>query len=294
MAGVTWGTTYNITYKSERNLDDSILHCMNIVDNSLSPFVNDSQISLINRNEICQTDTHFRNVFELSQKVCSISNGAFDPTVAPLINLWGFGYKKDATDSPTQEQIDTALNTVGILQCHIDRQDILYKKDQNTEFNFSAIAKGYGVDLIAEMLERNQCSNYMVEIGGEIRLNGQNPRGADWIIQIDAPVNDPLAHEQLVKLHITDCAIATSGNYRNNRMVGDSLIYHTISAATGYPAPTKTLSATIIAPTCAFADALATSTMAIPTDEAIDMLNQIQQIKYLVVTADTIISNIEP
>ncbi len=293
VAGATWGTTYHITYKAASDLNDTILHQMRMVDFSLSPFVEESLISKINQGDSAKADALFEEVFALSQRVCSISGGAFDPTISPLINLWGFGYKEGLEAGPTPEQIDSALASVGILQCSIAPDGQVIKKSPATEFNFSAIAKGYGVDLIAKALERNGCHDYMVEVGGELALAGKNSRGEDWRIQVDAPVDDPTAHSQLAVIAITDCAIATSGNYRNNRLLGDSLVYHTISTITGRPALTSTLSATIIAPDCAFADALATSAMALPTGEAVKMLDSLEDIGYILVSSDTILSNME-
>lgn len=292
VAGATWGTTYHITYKSDRDLNDSITHQMQLIDNSLSPFNNESLITKINRGDSVVADSLFSEVFALSQQVCSISGGAFDPTISPLINLWGFGYKQGTDSMPSPSQIADALASVGIRNCQITDDGYVMKKSTKTEFNFSAIAKGYGVDLIARMLQRNGCHNYMVEVGGEMALAGLNPRGEDWHIQVDAPVNDPTAHDQLTVLALTDCCIATSGNYRNFRQLGDSLVYHTISPRTGYPALTSTLSATIIAPTCALADALATSSMALPTDSALIMLKRQPNIDYLLVTQDSIYSSI--
>lgn len=292
VAGATWGTTYHITYKSDKDLNDSIVHQMRLIDDSLSPFNKESIITKINRGDSVTVDSLFFEVFTLSQQMCSISGGAFDPTISPLINLWGFGYKQGTDSMPPKVKIDEAMASVGIRDCQITSDGYVTKKSPDTEFNFSAIAKGYGVDIIARMLNRNGCHDYMVEVGGEMALAGMNPRGEEWRIQVDAPVNDPTAHNQLTVLSLTDCCIATSGNYRNNRQLGDSLVYHTISTRTGYPALTSTLSATIIAPTCALADALATSAMALPTDSAIIMLKRQPSVDYLLVTSDSIFTNL--
>ncbi len=292
VAGATWGTTYHITYKSAPDLNDSILHQMRLVDASLSPFNKESAVSRINRGDTLVSDLWFQEIFRLSQMACSISSGAFDPTISPLINIWGFGYKPGSDSMPSRDLIDSALSSVGILQCTLSPTGTLHKKSPTTEFNFSAIAKGFGVDRIAEMLERNGCHDYLVEIGGEMALAGKNPRGEDWRIQVDAPSTDATAHEQLTVLSLTDCCIATSGNYRNNHILGDSLVYHTISTRTGYPALTSTLSATIVAPTCALADALATSAMAMPADSAVAMLKALPEIRYLLVIGDSIKTNL--
>lgn len=277
LSGNAWGTTYHITYQSPANLDKEILDVIQMVDASLSPFNPNSNISAINSSASQMADSRFRDVFSISQRICSISGGAFDPTVAPLVNLWGFGYK-DADSIPDSTQIARALASVGILECNIDADGRVTKKNPDTEFNFSAIAKGYGVDQVASLLRDKGCENFMVEIGGELSLAGKNRHGEKWRIQVDAPDMDlrgVIEHNRLDVLSITDCGIATSGNYRNFRLTDDGYIGHTISPTTGMPVTTRTLSATIIAPTCAEADALATATMAMPDSAAARIINSL-------------------
>lgn len=285
-AGATWGTTYSIVYRADRDLSDSIVAVMRQVDLSLSPFERQSLVSKLNNNEPMRADTMLADVMRLSQRVCGLSGGAFDPTVAPLINLWGFGYRTPG-DTPTQAEIDSALACVGIMECSVGDDGCIHKKSPETEFNFSAIAKGYGVDAIAAMLRRNGCADYMVEVGGEIALSGRNPKGAPWRIQIDAPVADStgLVHERLTVIELTDRCIATSGNYRNFHASGDSLVGHTIHPSTGRPVSTSTLSVTVIAPSTAMADALATAVMAMPPDKAAAMLESVPRVEALIVSA---------
>ncbi|MCD8387815.1 MAG: FAD:protein FMN transferase [Bacteroidales bacterium] len=286
-SGATWGTTYHITYKSDSDLSDSIIHEMRKIDMSLSAFEDNSLVSRINGGDsTVRANDQVRDVMALSQQVCSISGGAFDPTVAPLINLWGFGYRDNQLDRPTQEMIDSALATVGIMQCAVLDDGTVVKKTPETEFNFSAVAKGYGVDQVAAMLRRNGCDNYMVEIGGEIALGGKSPRGGAWHIQIDAPIPDSgvgVDHSRLSVIELTDRCIATSGNYRNYRMTADGTVGHTISPVTGMPVATRTLSATIIAPTTALADALATAAMAMPAPDAMEMLQGLSAVDAMLV-----------
>lgn len=274
--GMAWGTTYHIIYKSASDLGDTIAAEIARIDSTLSPFCKGSIISRVNAGDTsARADRGLADVFALSQRVCRISGGAFDPTVAPLINLWGFGYAEGAADVPDSAAIDSALRSVGILDCSIDADGRVIKKSPATEFNFSAVAKGYGVDRVAEALRRCGCSDYMVEIGGEIALRGRNSRGEDWHIQVDAPESGPngeIVHSRMAMLALTDCCIATSGNYRNYRQTSAGAVGHTISPSTGRPVATSTLSATIIAPDCALADALATASMAMPADQAANML----------------------
>lgn len=284
--GAAWGTFYHITYNSPTDLSDSIVAVIHDIDMSLSPFQKDSRISRINRGEDMTTDSLLAGVFTLSQHVNALSGGAFDPTLAPLINLWGFGYKEVSdSDSPSRLQIDSCLQWVGIADCHIGPDGLIVKKHPKTEFNFSAIAKGYGVDKVAEMLRRNGCMDYMVEIGGEIALSGVSPRGGDWVIQVDAPVYDAagMIHDELVCLSLTGRGIATSGDYRNFRDTSNGRVSHTINAVTGRPVATGTVSATVVAESTALADALATAIMAMPADSAIAMMEKVGSAEALIV-----------
>lgn len=286
--GAIWATTYHITYKSNRVLDDSILSVLQRVEMSLSPFADNSLVTRINNNTTDETDSLFRRIFAASQLVSTQSNGAFDPTVAPLVNLWGFGYRNSGTE-PDTAAIDSALNLVGILDCSIDSNGRLHKRTTHTEFNFSAITKGYACDLVGEMLKRNGCHDYMVEIGGEVAISGVNPHGDDWRIMIDAPIESDTAvvHKRMAVIEITDCGVATSGNYRNFRTSAKGKSWHTISPSTGRPAETATLSVTVIAPDAMMADAYATACMAMPTDSAVKFISGIPNVEALLVTTDS-------
>lgn len=284
--GSVWATTFHITYKSDRMLDDSIHAVMMEVERSLSPFSDSSLITAINSNRTDITDTLVRRILLASQHINKVSYGAFDPTVAPLVNLWGFGYR-NGTGEPSKQAIDSALTLVGISRCSLKNGRIL-KGVPEMEFNFSAITKGYGADLVGEMLRRNGCTDYMVEIGGEMALSGKNPRGEDWHVMIDAPVDTDTAkalHERMAVLHITDAGVATSGNYRNFRDTSHGRVGHTISPVTGYPVRTSTLSATVIAPDAMTADALATACMAMPVDSALRMIESYDGASAMIVSA---------
>jgi len=296
--GAVWNTTYRIVYKAPLNLEDSVMAVMARVEHSLSPFDRNSVISRINRGESEVTDSLVDMVFAISQDVNVLSHGRFDPTVSPLVNLWGFGYDRDSrrkAESDTagfivpQAMIDSALQLTGISGCRI-ANGVIHKKHPATSFNFSAVTKGLACDLIAEMLERNGAANMMVEIGGEIAVRGKNRKGRDWKIQIDAPEADAAAHIPLRVIHITNSGIATSGNYRNfHDTMRYGRIAHTIDPVKGIPMQTDVISATVIAPTAAVADALATACMASTADSAIAMINRHPAAECLIVriTADS-------
>lgn len=279
-SGDIWTTSYNITYESASDLSDSILAVLDEVDRSLSPFNPDSRISAINAGTSTATDTMLRRMIRMSTEVNGVSHGLFDPTVAPLVNLWGFGYRK-ARDIPDSTAVAEALTLVGISRCRLSG-DTLVKGHPQMEFNFSAIAKGFACDLVGEMLRHNGVDNFLVEIGGEIVASGVNSRREPWHVQIDAP-QPGSAHKRLTVVTLTDCALATSGNYRNYRQADSLTVWHTINPLTGYPAATHTLSATVRASYCAMADALATACMAMPADSALAMIGSVPSAACLLV-----------
>lgn len=295
--GAAWGTTYSITYNADCDLSDSVVATMRMVELAVSMFEPASNISRINSGV---TDTLLpmtAQVFREARRISVLTGGYFDPTVAPLVNLWGFGYRNgDMSEAPDSAAVRTALAAVGMAGCSLDdRTLVLTRRHRDTEFDFSALAKGFGVDCVAQMLRRNGCRDYMVEIGGEISVAGHNPRDARWHIQVDRPeaceprtgegVSVADMHRRLTVLPVTDCAMATSGNYRNYRRVGGRIVAHTVSPLTGYPAESSVLSATVIvstAPACAdtatpcmTADALATAFMAMPADSLSALLSRL-------------------
>lgn len=288
--GSVWHTTMRITYSDERNLEDSVVAVASRVEASLSPFMAESRISLINRNENMTADGYIATVLAESQRVNRLSGGAFDPTVAPLVNLWGFGYEK-GVDEPSQAEIDSCLQLVGIGECRIDAGHMV-KKSVGTQFNFSAITKGFGIDRIADMLRGEGVDNYMVEIGGEIALRGVNARGEMWHIQIDAPSSGAAGHERLWVIALTDCCVATSGNYRNYRDTEHGRVGHTISPLTGLPVMGEVVSATVIAPTTMTADALATSLMAMDAASGMAMIEGEPGVEALLVVDDGAIGRV--
>lgn len=300
--GSVWRTTYRIVYDSPINLDDSVIIELNRIEQSLSPFNPESLISRINDNRTDFTDSLIDSVFAVSSHVSAQSKGRFDPTVSPLVNIWGFGTDASArrraeADSDTArftvapQLIDSAMQLVGISQCQITDGRII-KKHPATTFNFSAVTKGFACDIINSMFRRNSVCNFMVEIGGEVVASGHNPDNKPWRIQIDAPdLSSPATHNALRIIPLYNCAVATSGNYRNyHNTLAYGRVGHTIDPATGLPFNTPTLSATVIAPTGALADAWATACMASNPDSAIAAISRQPHIECLLVisTPDSI------
>lgn len=245
-----FGTIYNITYQSDKDLQQEIEAELMKVDGEFSMFNPQSTVARINSGDsTVERSEMFNEIYQLAQTVSKETDGAFDITVAPLVNAWGFGFKHEQL--PTPEQVDSLLQL-------------------RNQMDFSAIAKGYGCDVVARLLESHGIHNYMVEIGGEVVVSGKNAKGDDWHIGITKPTEDSLnvEGEMQTVLSITDHAMATSGNYRNFYYQGGRKYAHTIDPRTGYPVQHSLLSATVLAENCATADAYATSFMVLGVEGA--------------------------
>lgn len=283
--GMIWNTLYHITYKGPASLQDSIIPTLNKVGGSLSVFDPNSLVSRLNSSLQVEADSHLEKVYETSRKIHNSSEGRFDPTLSPLIDAWGFG--RGHTPTADTLIIDSILPYIGLQKTHLSDGKII-KEDIRTQFNFSAIAKGYGCDAVGEMFRRNGVTDYMVEIGGELSLSGQSPSGKNWRIAVDAPSEGSLPGEETaVILSLSDVGVATSGNYRNFREEGGLTTAHTISPETGRPIISEILSATVIAKDCMSADALATACMAGNFIQAKELLN-LTQAEGMLIMADSI------
>ncbi len=265
--GFVFGTVYNITYQYDGNLKAEIEAELKRFDGSLSPFNDTSTITRVNRNEEIVVDSFFRNCFERAMQVSQETNGAFDITIAPLANAWGFGFKHGAF--PDSMMIDSLLQITGYRKVKLMDGRVV-KEDPRIMLSCSAVAKGYAVDVIAQYLSKKGIQNYLVDIGGEIVTKGHNPKKAPWRIGINKPINDSLSMNQELQtvIELTDAALATSGNYRNYYYKDGKKYAHTIDPRTGYPVQHNILSATVLAKDCMTADALATAFMVMGLEEA--------------------------
>ena len=285
--GKIFGTLYTVTYEHNADLQPQIVAAMQAVDNSLSPFNKQSIITAINNNDSTEVDSLFSEVFHTAKQIYAESHGAFDPTVAPLVNAWGFGFKR-GTDV-CSATIDSLCQLVGFDRIVLDGKQVS-KADDRMQLDFSAIAKGFGSDCVARVLDSHGIKNYMVEIGGEVVVKGHNKNGNPWGIGITKPVDDSLSVSQELQtvLRLTDCAIATSGNYRNFYYKDGVKYAHTIDPRSGYPVQHSLLSATVIADNCMRADALATAFMVLGADSAMAYCERHPEIKgYFIVAADS-------
>lgn len=266
-SGLVFGTSYNITYQSNDNLKPEIEKALAEVDASLSPFNEKSVITHVNKNEAVTLDDHFITVFRLSSEIYKDTEGAFDITVAPLVNAWGFGFKNGIT--PDRHAIDSLMQFVGFDKVKLQDGKII-KTDDRLMLDCSAIAKGYGVDAVARLLKSKGIDNYMVEIGGEIVASGESPKGAPWRIGVSKPDDDSVNVSNEIQgiINISNRAMATSGNYRNFYYKGGKKYAHTIDPKTGCPVQHSILSATVVSDECAKADAYATAFMVMGLDKA--------------------------
>lgn len=267
--GQIFGTTYHIKYHATKDLSQVISDELHRVDSALSMFVPTSSLSVFNNSDkFAPSNPLLTTVVRLSLKVAEDTDGDFDPTIAPLVDLWGFGLKH--RDNVTPEQVSALMPHVGYQHLSYDaRRDCIVKDDPATRIDCGAVAKGYAVDRVAHALVANGATDYMVEIGGEMVMKGHNKAGEKWRVGINRPTEDQRESNQLQKIiSITNRAMATSGNYRNFYYNGGRRYAHTINPHDGKPVSHSLLSATVIAPTCAEADAYATAFMVMGLDKA--------------------------
>ena len=287
--GETQGTTYNITYeyKKRKDLQPAIEALLHEFDMSLSTYEPNSIISRINKNDpTVKVDALFKRVFEKSEEVYKQSDGAFDLTVAPLVNAWGFGFAKGADiDSAS---IDSLLQYVGMDKVKLEDGKIV-KQNPGIMLDVNAIAQGYSIDIVSEFLDKKHIENYLVEIGGELKCKGKNERGEDWVIGIDRPVDGNYTPGQDIQavVALRTKSLATSGNYRQFYEKGGVKYAHTIDPKSGYPVLSNLLSATVLADDCMTADAYATVFMVIGLDKSIKFLKEHPELEAYLIYSDS-------
>jgi len=285
--GPVFGTGFHITYESPkgRKYEKEIMTLLMEVNGSLSTYDSLSVISRINGNDAgVKADHHFTKVYLKGKEVSDRSDGAFDMTVAPLVNAWGFGFKRK--EQISTRLIDSLLAFTGYQKVKFAEERIV-KEDPRMMLDASAIAKGYGVDVVAEWLESWGVKNYLVEIGGEHRCKGINSRGTLWRVGVDKPLENILEREIQEVFEISGLSLATSGNYRQF-YVEDGVKYsHTIDPKTGYPARSNLLSATVLAGDCMTADAWATAFMVLGLDRSVEIYPTIDGIEVFFIFSDS-------
>jgi len=285
--GFAQGTTYHITYQSKKDFSKEIDSLLKHFNTSLSTYEENSIISRINKNDTTvRIDSLFETFFNTSYNVYIKTYGYFDITVAPIVNAWGFGFtEKTEIDSMV---IDSLLKYVGMDKLFIAGFSV-FKNNKNIMLDGNAIAQGQSVDYIANFLEKNKISNYLVEIGGEVRVKGKNQNDKLWTIGIDKPVynSDETNRELQAILQLQNKSLATSGNYRKFYEKNGIKYSHTINPKTGYPVQHKLLSATVITDDCINADAYATACMVMGLLKAKDLIKELKNTEaYFIYTDD--------
>jgi FAD:protein FMN transferase len=278
--GFTQGTTYSIVYQptEEQDLQPEIERLLKSFDKSLSAYDSTSLISKINRNEDVKLDELFKIVFMKATEINKASEGAFDITIGPLARAFGFG--PDSRAMITPELVDSLLQFVGMDKVWIENGKLI-KSDPRIIIDVNAIAQGYSVDVVSKYLDALNIRNYLVEIGGEIRVKGKNREGNPWRVGVDKPVdNNMVPGRQLqVILQLNNVSLATSGNYRKF-FEEDGIKYaHSIDPSTGWPVKHTLLSATVIANDCMTADAWATAFMVMGLEKSIDLSRRIPNLQ---------------
>ncbi len=265
--GFVFGTIYHVTYQSENNMKPAIEAEMKKVDQALSTFNKTSDISLVNQNKPVTLSKMFVDVFQLAQSISKETEGAFDITVAPLVNLWGFGFKQG--QEPTKASLDSIRALVGWQKVSLANGRV-EKSDPRIMLDCSAIAKGYGADVVANYLKSQGVKNFLVEIRGEIVSSGLSEKRVPWMIGVTKPTDDSLQTNKELQtvLNVNDLAMATSGNYRNFYYKDGKKYAHTVDPKTGRPVQHSLLSATVLAKDCATADAYATAFMVMGMEHA--------------------------
>ena len=292
ISGSKMGTSYHVTIVADQpapaDLAKQIEQTLDRVDQSMSTYKVDSEISQFNQLDVGQRlviSDDFDQVLRITRKVWQKSGGTLDPTVGPLVDIWGFGPTFTGDVVPSDSAIQRSLASIGFdaVNRTVNNQQILLSKSRPLRLDLSAVAKGYAVDLVADLLEMNALPDYLVEVGGETRVSGLNPEGDPWRLAIESP---SLTKAVAQVLNLEAGAVATSGDYRNY-FERDGVRYsHTIDPRSGRPTTHSVASVTVVADTCAEADAWATALIVMNSDQAVDLANELKIPVYIVARQD--------
>ena len=294
-SGQTMGTTYNVSVLNGivnvSTLQAEADQLLQDVNQSLSTYIDTSLISHLNAATDVTTnhpvDNHFIDVYTASHAIYESTDGSFNPAVGPLVTAWGFGPEK--AEEVTEDQVEKLLSLIDFETFKLDTStSTISKEKEGAQLDFSAIAKGYGVDVLGEMLEARGISDYLVEIGGEVRSKGMHPAGRPWRIGIDKPTETPGEQREIqMAIEIQNKAMATSGNYRNFYVRDGKKYVHTINPFTGYPEESELLSVSVLAEDCMTADAYATAFMVMGFEKALATAEMMPNLEaYFITTGD--------
>jgi thiamine biosynthesis lipoprotein len=292
-SGKTMGTTYHIKvvtgiFSHITNLQKKIDDRLEEINNSMSTFRKDSEISRFNSNqhagEKFMISDDFYNVIVVAKVLYEITGGAWDGTVKPLVDLWGFGDAGNKHTIPEKSQIKALLSEVGFNNIEISTDHYLIKKKAFTSLDLASIAKGYGVDQVAALIRDNGIFDFLVEIGGEVFASGYRKDGNKWRVGINRPQGNAPLNQVYKVVDIHDKGFATSGDYRNFFEVNHKRFSHIIDPRNGYPVDNGVVSVSILADTCTFADGLATAIMVLGDKKGLDLVNKLENVECFIVT----------
>ena len=285
--GDAFGTTYQVIVQSESNsskIKQSIDSIFEVVNNSMSTYRSNSIISKVNQSQNpVKVDSHFIEVFKKSKDIWKLSNGYFDPTAGSIVNLYGMG-PNNKLQSINKYKIDSVMQYVGLDKVYLNQQNFIVKTDENVYIDFNAIAKGYSVDLVKDLLININSNNFLIEVGGELITMGVNEKNKKWKVAIQNPVD---LNSYYSEITLDGMSLATSGNYRKFRIDSETGVRyaHIVNPINGQSMSNNILSASVIANSCIEADAWATSLMLMEPMEAIEIINNIANIEVLILTA---------
>jgi len=290
--GRTMGTTYHITVVTGSlhgipGLQEKIEKRLDEINRSMSTYIRDSEISRFNRFrqvgvKFKITDDFFK-VMKAGEIVYQLSDGAWDATINPLVDLWGFGRKGTTHVIPAHNEISRRVAAVGFDSIEIQEPGFLLKKHADVTLDLSSIAKGCGVDAIAKLIGNRGFQNYLVEIGGEVFAAGVRQDGKQWRIGINRPRKDAAVNEVYRVVNLQNRAFATSGDYRNFFEVKGVRYSHIINPKTGYPVSNGVVGVSILAGDCTFADGLATAVMVLGHQKGLELINRLTDVEGLIV-----------
>lgn len=292
-SGYTMGTSYHVTVVADpshipADLGEGIFAAVDAVDKAMTTYSNESELMALNRAAVGEPfalTAPLAEVLSIAQRIYRDSEGAFDPSVASLVNLWGFGPDKGRDEPPSPREIELLLSEVGFDALALDITAQTATRLRDIQLDLSAVAKGYGADMVADYLRSQGYANFLVEVGGEMVLSGTRPDGEPWRIAVETP--DPSGRGIQKVIPVSDVAVATSGDYRNYFERDGRRFSHTIDPRTGYPISHNLASVTVLANTAAEADALATVFMVMGEEKALAFAEERSIPVFLLVKEDT-------
>ena len=296
LTGRTMGTSYSIILRKETGLDIdglavAISEKLKCINDQMSTYRSDSEITRFNRlanlKKTVSISTEFWTVLQTGSNLYTLTKGAWDGTVLPLITLWGFNAPGGPGDIPEVGQIDAVKRYVGWHLIDVKRQNQLGKKEPAVQLDLASVAKGFAVDQIAALVRKRQIRHFLAEIGGEIYASGVRKDGNPWRVGISRPVPDAAPSDVYLALWLSDRALATSGDYRIFTAVDGRRYSHILDPRTGYPVNNGIVSVSIVAPDCIMADGLATGIMVMGAEEGLNLINRLPEVDGLVVVRNS-------